>query len=86
MVVFGTDEFFWTAYFCEDAYFRDNNPTSQHLQDMADGPSSGTRPTRFPIWDPRYYFLDVLVIRMGQITMEWSMMSEILASSLDQQV
>lgn len=59
MALFGVDDFFWTAYFCEDAYFRTSNPILEHLQDMGDGPSGGARMSKFPLWDPRYYFLSV---------------------------
>ncbi|KAJ5396514.1 tumor suppressor protein LOH1CR12 [Penicillium cosmopolitanum] len=83
LVVFGVDEFFWTAYFCEDAYFRASNPITEHLKDKGDGPSSGARMSKFPIWDPRYYFLSILVIRMGQITMEWAVLMDIITGHLD---
>jgi hypothetical protein len=86
LLVFGIDDFFWTAYFCEDAYFRASNPIAEHLQDMGDGPSSGARMSKFPIWDPRYYFLYTLVIRMSQVTMEWSTIVDILAGYLDKHV
>lgn len=84
--MFGVDDFFWTAYFCEDAYFRASNPTAEYLQDEVDGPSSGLRMSRFPIWDPRYYFLSILVIRLSQITMEWAVLVEIIAGQLDKHV
>ncbi|KGO61614.1 tumor suppressor protein, LOH1CR12 [Penicillium expansum] len=83
LIVFGVDDFFWTAFFCEDAYFRASNPIAEYLQDEVDGPSSGLRMSRFPIWDPRYYFLSILVIRMSQITMEWAVLMEIIAGNLD---
>lgn len=84
--MFGVDDFFWTAFFCEDAYFRASNPIAEYLQDEVDGPSSGLRMSRFPIWDPRYYFLSILVIRMSQITMEWAVLMEIIAGNLDKHV
>ncbi|KAI9370227.1 hypothetical protein BJX61DRAFT_544848 [Aspergillus egyptiacus] len=84
LIVFGADEFFWTAYFCEDVYFRATNPISEYLQDKLDGPSAGLRMSRFPIWDPRYYFLYVLAIRMRQITMEWAVLVKIITGQLDQ--
>ncbi|KAJ5759384.1 tumor suppressor protein LOH1CR12 [Penicillium odoratum] len=83
LIVFGVDEFFWTAYFCEDAYLRANNPIAEYLQDEVDGPSSGLRMSQFPIWDPRYYFLSILVIRTSQITMEWAVLMEIITDDLE---
>lgn len=86
LIVFGVDDFFWTACFCEDAYFRASNPIAGYLQDEVNGPSSGLRMSRFPIWDPRYYFLSILVIRMSQITMEWAALMEVIAGHLDKHV
>ncbi|KAJ5711067.1 tumor suppressor protein LOH1CR12 [Penicillium malachiteum] len=83
LIVYGVDDFFWTACFCEDVYFRASNPINGYLQDEVDGPSSGLRMTRFPIWDPRYYFLSILVIRMSQITMEWAVLMEVITGHLD---
>ncbi|KAL4969433.1 uncharacterized protein BDV14DRAFT_165932 [Aspergillus stella-maris] len=83
LIVYGVDDFFWTAYFCEDVYFRANNPVAEYLRDEEDGPSAGLRRTRFPIWDPRFYFLSNLVIRLGQITMEWTTLVEIISGDLD---
>lgn len=84
--MYGVEEFFWTAYFCEDAYFRASNPVAEYLQDEVDGPSSGVRMNRFPIWDPRFYFVSVLVIRPSQITMEWKVLLEIISGDLDKYV
>ncbi|KAF3403594.1 hypothetical protein F1880_009534 [Penicillium rolfsii] len=83
LIVYGADEFFWTACFCEDLYFRANNPINGYLEDEVDGPSSGLRASNFPIWDPRYYFLSILVIRLGQITMEWAALIEVITGHLD---
>ena len=41
---------------------------------------------RFPIWDPRFYFLSILVIRLSQITMEWTVLLEIISGDLDKHV
>ncbi|PLN75475.1 hypothetical protein BDW42DRAFT_189231 [Aspergillus taichungensis] len=84
LVVIGVDEFFWMAYFSEDSYFRNNHPISEYLQDKTDGPSLGLRLCKFPIWDPRYYFLWILSIRMGQVTMEWRVLVETVEGHLDQ--
>ncbi|THC98636.1 hypothetical protein EYZ11_001914 [Aspergillus tanneri] len=83
LVVIGVDEFFWMAYFSEDSYFRNSNQISEYLQDKTDGPSFGLRLCKFPIWDPRYYFLSILSIRMGQVTMEWRVLVETIEGRLD---
>ncbi|KAL3478263.1 hypothetical protein BJX99DRAFT_256588 [Aspergillus californicus] len=84
LLVFGVDDFFWTAYFCEDAYFRPCNPITEYLQNEVDGPLSGERTTRLPIWDPRYYFLAILVVRIHQVAMEWTVLIEIITVHLEE--
>ncbi|KAE8379714.1 hypothetical protein BDV26DRAFT_303422 [Aspergillus bertholletiae] len=83
LVVYGVDDYFWTAYLCEDSYFREQNPVTEYIQDEVDGPSFGHRMCKFPIWDPRYYFLSILSIRMNQVVMEWAVLVETLESHLD---
>ncbi|PIG87092.1 hypothetical protein AARAC_004323 [Aspergillus arachidicola] len=83
LVVYGVDEYFWTAYLCEDSYFREKYPVTEYLKDEVDGPSFGLRMCKFPIWDPRYYFLSILSIRMSQVAMEWTVLVETLESHLD---
>ncbi|KAF9883711.1 hypothetical protein FE257_003049 [Aspergillus nanangensis] len=83
LIVLGVDDFFWVAYFCEDSYFRSVNPITEHLEDEVDGPSFGLRQCQFPVWDPRYYFLSVLSIRMSQVLMEWTVLVESIENDLD---
>jgi hypothetical protein len=86
LIVFGVDDFFWTAYFCEDTYFSNQDLVANCLQDEVDGPSLGRRMHKFPIWDPRYYFLSILATRTGQITLEWTVLVQSLESVLDRHV
>lgn len=86
LVVFGVDDFFWAAYFCEDTYFSDQDLVATCLQDEVDGPSLGRRMHKFPIWDPRYYFLSILATRTGQITLEWTVLVQSLENVLDRHV
>lgn len=86
MIILGVDDFFWTVYFCEDAYFRPEDPIDEHLQDKGDGPSAGVRMSIFPLWDPRYYFLSILVIRIDQIKMEWEVLIEHISTYLEKDV
>ncbi|KAF7158588.1 hypothetical protein CNMCM5623_003648 [Aspergillus felis] len=83
LIVFGVDDFFWTAYFCEDTYFGGQDLVANCLQDEVDGPSLGRRMHKFPIWDPRYYFLSILATRTGQITLEWTVLVQSLENVLD---
>ncbi|KAH3344775.1 hypothetical protein KXW81_005119 [Aspergillus fumigatus] len=83
LVVFGVNDFFWAAYFCEDTYFSDQDLVATCLQDEVDGPSLGRRMHKFPIWDPRYYFLSILATRTGQITLEWTVLVQSLENVLD---
>ncbi|KAB8276290.1 hypothetical protein BDV30DRAFT_235745 [Aspergillus minisclerotigenes] len=83
LVVSGVDDYFWTACFCEDSYFRGKNPIPDYLEDKVDGPSFGLRMSKYPIWDPRYYFLSILSIRMSQVAMEWTVIVGTLEGHLD---
>ncbi|KAB8225606.1 hypothetical protein BDV33DRAFT_231018 [Aspergillus novoparasiticus] len=83
LVVSGVDDYFWTACFCEDSYFRGKNPIPDYLEDKVDGPSFGLRMSKYPIWDPRYYFLFILSIRMSQVAMEWAVIVGTLEGHLD---
>jgi hypothetical protein len=83
LLVVGIDEFFWTAYFCEDMYYTGENPINDYLRIGFDGSMGGQRNSDWPIWDPRYYFLMGLSIRAAQITMEWSELVHLLENYLD---
>lgn len=83
LILFGVDDFFWTAYFCGDTYFTGKPTTETYLENRVDAPSGGQRTVDWPIWDPRYYFLYVLSIRISQITREWTVLVQTLENYLD---
>ncbi|KAF2234442.1 hypothetical protein EV356DRAFT_466610 [Viridothelium virens] len=81
MLLYGIDEWVWTAYCCVDTYFgsepghRTYHEGSEDDSGMSygvDAPSGGSRELRFPTWNPREYFLMVLARRMMQATREWT--------------
>ena len=71
LLVSGVDEWFWTSYCCADTYFG-SEKTIQYYHDRdLDASSGGERPTHYPVWNPREYFLYVLSRRFRQVTQEW---------------
>ncbi|RAK96984.1 uncharacterized protein BO80DRAFT_428651 [Aspergillus ibericus CBS 121593] len=81
--VFGSDEFFWEAYCFVDTYGSDQESIERYLQDKRDAPSGGSVAQEAPIWEPRYYFLTVFSVRLGQVTMEWTVLAQVLEKDLD---
>lgn len=86
LIIFVVDDFFWTAHFCGDTYYTGEDTVQDLLKARSDGPSGGQLPRNLPIWDPRYYFLTVLSIRMYQVTAEWTVLVQVLESYLDSHV
>ncbi len=73
LLVAGIDEWYWTAYCCVDRYFGSEETIQFYLDQNLDAPIGGAgRPTEFPVWNPREYFLMVLSRRIRQVTREWS--------------
>ncbi|OKL58646.1 hypothetical protein UA08_06143 [Talaromyces atroroseus] len=83
LIICVMDDFFWTAYFCADGYYAERDTVDEYLKEGLDGPSGGQRPCDMPIWDPRYYFLAVLAIRISQVTAEWTVLVQALEDYLD---
>ena len=73
-LVAGVDEWFWTAYCCVDTYFGSEPENRTYLDGRygSDPATGGSRWLKFPIWNPREYFLFVLARRITQATREWS--------------
>jgi hypothetical protein len=86
LIVFGVDEYSWTAYFFVDTYYGKQDSTSHYLQKKLDAPSGGYTGHNSPVWDPRYYFLTVLSIRLSQVTLEWSSLVQTIEANLDPHV
>ncbi|KAL4889883.1 hypothetical protein BDV59DRAFT_185683 [Aspergillus ambiguus] len=83
LLVFGTDDFFWTAYFFVDTYYGGRESVDHYLRQRLDPPSGGYLHLDSPIWDPRYYFLTVFSVRLNQVTMEWTVLVREIEQSLD---
>lgn len=83
LIICGLDDFFWTAYFCADGYHTAMDTVDDYLKQGVDGPSGGQKRCDWPIWDPRFYFLAVLAIRMSQVTAEWTVLVQELEDYLD---
>lgn len=84
IVVTGFDEWKWTAYCFEDAYFEDDEHRKKREVDQgtALNPLSVEKHCLdTPIWDPREYFLSVFAARVEKATQEWSnLISRVLES------
>ncbi|GES59948.1 tumor suppressor protein, LOH1CR12 [Aspergillus terreus] len=83
LIVFGVDEFSWTAYFFVDTYYSKQDSTSHYIRKKLDAPSGGYMEHNSPVWDPRHYFLTVLSIRLSQVTLEWSSLVQTIEANLD---
>ncbi|KAF9883927.1 hypothetical protein FE257_002670 [Aspergillus nanangensis] len=83
LMVFGMGEFFWTAYCFVDTYYSRQESTGSYLRKKSDAPSGGYLKQESPIWDPRYYFLTVLSIRLSQVSLEWTALVQTLEENLD---
>jgi hypothetical protein len=71
LLVFGPDEYFWTANCFVDTYFQSEESIEQYKSRGDDAPTGGAQPVNLPYWDPREYVLTVLARRIEHVTMEW---------------
>ena len=73
LLIIGIDEWFWTAYLCLDTFFEGKENISSHYSNDNDALIGGAvRPNKFPVWNPRQYFLFILSRRFKQVTKEWA--------------
>jgi hypothetical protein len=81
----GTDNSRWIAYcfedrhFDEDAALGEDEHTTVHQSDQIANGEFGAEDT---IWDPREYFLRVLLIRMRQVYKEWGELTRAIESGI----
>lgn len=74
--VTGLSHDFWTAYAAVDTYFDDTESVDKYheMRDLyggtADPFTAGRLLTETPIWEPRWYFVKVVEIRMRLIARE----------------
>jgi hypothetical protein len=64
----GTGDRRWIAYAFVDTFFKENGSKEDFRYD----PIALSRPdARFPVFDPREYFLRIFDIRIAQVSYEW---------------
>lgn len=80
VMVTGLDEWFWTGYCFVDAYYHKDGvgESAEIFADEFGGlpkkmePISGGKwELDIPVWDPREYFLRILLCRTEQVSQEW---------------
>ena len=86
LLVTGIDEWFWTAYCCVETYFGSEETIYHYQDEHLDAPSGGERRARYPVWNPREYFLFIASRRFRQVTREWSVIVKALEARLRPQV
>ena len=86
VLITGIDEWFWTAYCCTDTYYGSQKSIQGYHAESLDPLTGGERPTYFPVWNPREYFLYILARRFRQATKEWSVVIRALEDRLQSHV
>lgn len=76
-MVTGIDEWFWTGYGFVDTYYHSEG-SGESAEIFGNDPNQmdpllcGRHELSRAIWDPREYFLRVLLCRMEQVKEEWT--------------
>lgn len=86
LMVTGVDEWFWTAYFCAETHFGSEESIQYYHKNQLDALTGGEKSIRYPVWNPREYFLSILSRRLKQVAKEWSNIVESLEDRLRVQV
>lgn len=71
ILVTGVDEWVWTAYCFTDTFFGSEDTIHDYDVKKADAPTGGETLRKYPVWNPREYFIRILFRRMRQATKEW---------------
>lgn len=82
VLITGIDEWFWTTYCFCDRFFKSEESVQTYHDWKTDAPTGGIRPVKYPVWNPREYFLFILSCRFGQVTKEWDVIVRTLDSRL----
>ena len=82
LLIAGIDEWFWTAYCLTDTYFGSEESIQFYHDNQLDALSGGEKSLKYPIWNPREYFLSILARRLKQVTKEWGSIVELIESRL----
>ncbi|KXH42105.1 hypothetical protein CNYM01_05764 [Colletotrichum nymphaeae SA-01] len=98
-LVSGHDHWQWTAHFCIDTWFDEdegiNDQVTRHYNDLEDGWGSDLEPdpcsaglddARKPYWYPRVWFLRTFGIRITQIRDEWEAICFHIGQSIEREV
>ena len=72
VLIVGIDEWFWTAYCCTETHFSSEESIQFYKERGLDAPTGGAKPTHYPVWNPRDYWLLLLSLRLRQTTKEWA--------------
>lgn len=92
IAVTGIDCYIWTAYAFVDTYHDSRESVDSYhrmkgrRRGRADPLAAGQINADEPIWDPRRYFLKVVEIRTGLISIEWSQILDRIEKDLLQYV
>lgn len=86
LLIFGVDEWLWTAYCCPDTYFGSEKYAEEDFDDGngADPNAGGAVMIEQPVWNPREYYLMLLQRRMSQATHEWTELVNAFTERMDQ--
>jgi len=73
LLIFGIDEWVWTAYCFVDSYFISNINHREYFEvaHPTDPCLGGSKLMEFPFWNPREYFIAILSRRLRQAAREW---------------
>ena len=83
-LMIGIDEWLWTTYCCVDTFFGSETDREAYLNPHCptDAASGGSLFQKYPVWNPRQYFLAVLSRRMLQARYEWTTLVECYTNRL----
>ncbi|KAL3293589.1 transcription factor SEF1 [Colletotrichum asianum] len=94
-LVTGYDQWRWTAILATDTWFNTGECVTDKVEryqfDLEDGMlldplGGGQDDATKPIWEPRAYFLRIVLLRIGQVADEWELLRNNLEGGVDNMV
>ena len=87
-ILTGIDERLYTAICLADTFFGSEDFRDSYTSQTSalDAPSGGGHWLKFPVWNPRQYFLTVLAKRISQVRGEWMNLIDHFMARLDDYV
>jgi hypothetical protein len=84
LLIFGLDEWLWTAYCFVDSYFMAEFNHREYFETLhpTDPCLGGSKLMEYPFWNPREYFLSILARRLRQAAREWSTLINVFESRM----